>query len=48
MTVTYSVDLFELSTEDREFVLGLVDKVKSYAERRQLPAAFSTGEGSDP
>jgi hypothetical protein len=42
VTLTVDVNLFQLSSEDREFVLGLVDKVKGYRERRQLmpgPAA---------
>jgi hypothetical protein len=38
VAMTVSVDLFNLSTEDREFVLGLVDKLRNYENQRALPA----------
>jgi hypothetical protein len=39
VTVTYSADLWDLSPHDREFLFGLIDKVKGYEAQRELPAA---------
>jgi hypothetical protein len=39
LTVTASADWFSVSTEDREFVFGLIDKVKEYADK------FSSKDG---
>ena len=39
LTVTASADWFSVSTEDREFVFGLIDKVKEFAEK------FSSKDG---
>ena len=44
VTLTYSADLFDLSSEDREFLFGLIDKVKAYGAQRQLPAGRQRGE----
>lgn len=48
VTLSVSVNLFELSNEDREFVLLLVDKVKGYAAKRELgpgSSVVTTGNG---
>lgn len=44
VTVSYSADLWNLSPEDREFLFGLIDKVKAYEAQRQLTAAPTTSE----
>ena len=36
MTLTLSVDLFNLSESDRTFAIGLVDEMRSYEEKRQI------------
>jgi hypothetical protein len=36
VTLGVSVKLFDLTTEDREFVLGLIDKVKEYGSQKAL------------
>ena len=35
VTLTVSVDFFESSTSDRDFVLGLIDQMRGYADRVQ-------------
>lgn len=47
VSLTVSVNLFELSKEDREFVLGLVDKIKGYTGQRMLGAAPAPTNGED-
>ena len=46
VSLTVAVNLFDLSTEDREFVLGLVDKIKGYSAQRMLPAAPDAEDSS--
>ena len=36
VTLTLSVDLFNLSESDRTFAIGLVDEMRSYEEKRQI------------
>ena len=36
VTLTLSVDLFNLSDSDRTFAIGLVDEMRSYEEKRQM------------
>ncbi|MCA1704979.1 MAG: hypothetical protein LC808_17640 [Actinobacteria bacterium] len=40
LTLTMSVNLFDLSTEDRAFILELVDKVRTYDERATATDEF--------
>jgi hypothetical protein len=42
LTVAYTVDLFDLSADDREFVLSMIDMIKNYEAER--PAAASGGD----
>lgn len=39
LSVSISVDLFELSTADREFVFGLIDSLKNYAAKNRVVRA---------
>jgi hypothetical protein len=36
LKLTISVDLFELSTEDRNFVFGLIDSLKAYEQKSKV------------
>lgn len=46
VTLSLSVDLFALTNDDRDFVLHLVDKLRSYEDQRALPAAKNSDDGS--
>lgn len=51
VTVTCSANLWDLSPEDREFLFGLIDKVKGYEAQRSLqpaPAAALDDVGETP
>jgi hypothetical protein len=39
ITLTLSIDLFNLTGEDRGFVLGLVDSLAAYAKTNAVPDA---------
>ena len=41
VSVTYSTDLWDLSADDRDFRFKLIDTVKGYEARRELPAGSS-------
>ena len=43
VTLSYDVDLFEVSDEDQEFVLGLIKELRGYEQRRALPVGDVTG-----
>ncbi len=48
VSLSYSVDLFEASEEDRKFVLDLIDRMKGYEDQRALPAGKQAqNNGSD-
>lgn len=44
VTLGLSVDLFALSTDDRTFVFGLIDKMTAYENERVLSAGSTTPE----
>lgn len=46
VTLSVSVDLFGLSDDDRQFVLNLVDAMRSYDNQRALPRGDAAGDGS--
>lgn len=47
VTLGLSVDLFSLTTEDRNFVFGLIDKMTEYENQRALPRAGANGITKD-
>ena len=47
VTLTVSVDLFELSEQDRAFVLGLVDKMKSYMDAQSRLDETTDGDNAE-
>lgn len=42
--VSYDADFFTLNTRDREFVLGLIDSLRAYEDRKSLPQGEGGGQ----
>jgi hypothetical protein len=45
--VTYSADLWDLSPDDREFLFKLIDTVKGYEAKRELPPGSQNAVGEE-